>query len=73
MDDSGLAKEAIRVLFEKQRAGHLRRVGSVLMGVPKCSSFTELVALAGEHHDHPEWSAVVSNLKRCVPRDHTWL
>ena len=47
MDDiSRLVKEATRVPFEEQAAGQLRHVGSVPMGVPKCSSFTELVALA---------------------------
>ena len=39
------------------------------MDVPKCSSFSELVALAGAHLDHPEWSAVVRELRGRVARD----
>ena len=49
--------------------GDLNRRGSVLMDVPECSAFSELVALAGAHLDHPEWFAVACALRERVARD----
>jgi len=58
MDDSRYVKqfESIKALWKMKKNGKLRREGSVLMGVPKCSSFRELQEVAGVHQDHPEWS-----------------
>ena len=47
MEDPRFVKQALKVVFEKKQSGDLHRRGSVLMDVPKCSSFSELVALAG--------------------------
>ena len=69
MEDPRFVKQALKVVFEKKQSGDLHRRGSVLMDVPKCSSFSELVALAGAHLDHPEWSAVVRELRGRVTRD----
>ena len=69
MEDPRFVKQALKVVFEKKQSGDLHRRGSVLMDVPKCSSFSELVALAGTHLDHPEWSAIVRELRGRVTRD----
>ena len=41
------------------------------MDVPESSSFVELEALAGAHHDHPGWSQLVRELRERVSRQ--WL
>ena len=43
MEDPRFVKQALKVVFEKKQSGDLHRRGSVLMDVPKCSSFSELV------------------------------
>ena len=73
MDDPRFVKQALRAVFEKKQSGDLQRRGSVLMDVPECSSFSELEALAGAHLDHPEWSAVVRELRERVARGANWV
>ena len=68
MNDSRFVKQALRALFDKRQSGDLHRRGSVLMDVPETSSFSELVALAGAHLDHPEWWAIVRELRVRVAR-----
>ena len=69
MDNPRFVKQALKAVFEQEQSGDLQRRGSVLMDVPKCSSFSELEALAGAHLDHPEWSTVVRGLRESVARD----
>ena len=67
MADSRFVKQALRAEFDKLSSGELHQ-GSVLMDVPRCGSFSELVALAGAHGDHPEWNFVVRELRERVSR-----
>ena len=67
MADTRFVKQALRAMFDKLRSGELHQ-GSVLMDMPKCGSFAELVALAGAHGDHPEWNALVRELRERVSR-----
>ena len=69
MDNPRFVNQAPKAVFEQEQSGNLRRRGSVLMDVPKCGSFSELEALAGAYLDHPEWSAVVRELRERVARD----
>ena len=69
MDDSRYVKQSIKALWKMKKNGKLRREGSVLMDVPKCSSFRELQELAGVHQDHPEWSKLVRTMRLRVSRE----
>ena len=68
MDDQRYPKLALKAVWEARGPGAKSREGSVLMDVPRCSSFAELEALAGTHHDHPEWSQLVRELRERVSR-----
>ena len=68
MAGSRFVKQALQVEFDKQSSGELHHKGSVLMDVPRCGSFTELVALAGAHQDHDEWGTLVRELRDRVSR-----
>ena len=69
MDDPRYVKQSIKALWKMKNEGKLRREGTVLMDVPKCSSFKELQELAGVHQDHPEWSKLVRDLRKRVSRE----
>ena len=69
MDDSRYVKQSIKALWKMKNEGKLRREGTVLMDVPKCSSFKELQELAGVRQDHPEWSKLVRDLRKRVSRE----
>ena len=67
MADTRFVKQALRAMFDKLRSGELHQ-GSVLMDMPRCGSFAELVALAGVHGDHPGWNTLVRELRERVSR-----
>ena len=60
MDDSCFVKQALRVVFEKKQSDDLHRRGSVLMDVPECSSFSELVGQV-EVCTNGTWGVICNN------------
>ena len=67
-DDSRYPKQALAALFEMVGPESLHLSGSLLMDAPKCSSFSELVSLAGAHGNHPEWDELVRALEKRITR-----
>ena len=68
MDDSRYVKQALAVVFGSGDSEQLHKSGSVLMDIPKCSSFSELECEAGAHEDHGEWGSWARALKKAVLR-----
>lgn len=69
MDPTRYVKQAIAAIFDKTTSSEsLRLSGSLLMDTPKCSSFSELVQLAGAHNDHAEWDHLVRALRKSITR-----
>ena len=66
--DSRYPKQALAVVFGSGSTEDLHKTGSLLMDAPKCSSFSELVRLAGAHGNHPEWDELVRSLERTITR-----
>lgn len=67
MDPVRYVKQAAVALFDRSPES-LRLSGSLLMDAPECSSFSELVALAGAHRDHAEWDQLVRALRKRITR-----
>lgn len=68
MDDSRYVKQALAVVFGSGDSEQLHKSGSVLMDIPKCSSFSELECEVGAHGDHDEWDSRVRALKKAILR-----
>ena len=68
MDNSRYLKQALAALFEMRGTVDLQKSGSLLMDVPECSSFSELVGLAGQHGMHADWDDMCIALARQVTR-----